>query len=76
MRVFGILKVYAIVRTISKQSLESGEVVRCRDDKNLTNTCEHQHADRVIHHGFVIDWHKLLADALGYRVQTCTTATR
>ena len=70
-RLFGILKVYAIVRTISKQSLESVEVVRCGDYENLTNTREHQHADRVIHHGFVINRHELLADAFRDGVQAC-----
>ena len=66
-----LLKVYAMVRTISKKSLESGEVIRCGDDENLTNTREHQHADRVIHHGVVINRHELLADAFRDGVQAC-----
>ena len=65
-----IFEMHAIVASVTKQSLESWEVEWGRDNQYVTDTSQHQHADRVVHHRFVIYRHQLLTDSFGDRVET------
>ena len=47
----------------------------CGDDQHLADPCQHQSADRVVDHWFVVDGQKLLAHSLRDRVETRATST-
>ena len=53
---FSILEVNTIITTIAQQTLESRQVVRRGDDKDVSDASEHQHRDWVVNHRFVKDW--------------------
>ena len=71
----GILETHAIVAAITQQTLESGQVLRCRDYKNLADTCEHQHRNGVIDHGLIEDGDKLLTHSFCYWIEACAATT-
>ena len=58
-RLLSILKMNAIVRTITKQTFEARQVVGRGDDEDIAYASLHQHADRVIDHRFVVDRQEL-----------------
>ena len=72
---FGILEMYTIVGAVTKEPLETGQVERGGYDEYLTDTCQHQYTDGVIHHRFVIDGHQLFADSLGDGIKACAATT-
>ena len=74
-RLFGIFEVYPIVAAIAQQTLETWQVVRCRDNQYIPDASQHQYRDGVIHHGFVKDGDELLAHSLGDGVKPCTRTT-
>lgn len=45
------------------------------DDQHFTNTRQHQSADRVVDHWFVVDGQKLLAHSLRDRVEATAATT-
>ncbi len=55
---------------VAKKASKSREIVRSRNDQNLTNAREHEHAHRVVDHGFVVDGEELLADRKSAGMQT------
>ena len=55
--------------TIAHQALELGLILGGGDDRDLANAGQHQHAEGVIDHRFVIDRQQLFADAHGDRVK-------
>ena len=67
---FGILEVHAIVGAISEEPFEAGEVVWGGDDEYVPDSRQHQCADGVIDHRFVVDGQKLLAYAFGDGIES------
>ena len=63
-RLFGILKVHAVVRSVAKQAPEAGEVVGGADDEDIADPGQHQGTDGVIDHRLVINGEQLLAHSL------------
>ena len=61
---------YAVVRAVTQEPLEARQVVRRGDDEDVADAREHEGADGVVDHRLVVNWQQLLADALGYRVQS------
>ena len=49
--------------------------MRCRDDQHLPDSRQHQRAERVVDHWFVVNGQQLLAYGLGDRVQTSAAAS-
>ena len=56
----GIGEIHANARAIAQQVAKRRLRPRRRDDQNIANTGQHQCADRVVDHRFVIDWKQLL----------------
>ncbi len=55
---FGLDRVFdrkADVLAGSKQPLKSADVFRRADDQDLTNSCEHERGEGIVHHRLVID---------------------
>src|SRR3546814_4887198 len=57
-----IAETHAPTRAVPKKMLECRDIARRGNDKNLTNTGQHQRTDRVIDHWLVVHRHQLLAD--------------
>ena len=57
---------------ISQKCLETFLILRRRNDQNILYTRQQQCAQGIIYHGFIINWHELLAHHLGERVQACS----
>ena len=66
----GILKVHTIIGAVSEESFEAGEVVWGGDDEYIPDTRQHECADGVIDHRFVVDGQKLLAYAFGDGIES------
>jgi len=62
---FGIRKLEPPLLTTAQQAAKTGQVFGGTDDQNFTNVCQHQHRQRVINHGLVVDRQHLLADRQG-----------
>ena len=70
----GIFEADAIVGAVAQQAAEARQVVRRRDDEDLPDAGQHQHADGIIDHRLVVDGQQLLADAFGDRKEPGTGA--
>ena len=66
---YGVLNVHPPAGTIAQQLLEGTLVVGSGDDQDLANTRQHQSAEWVIDHRFVINGQQLLANCLSDRVE-------
>ena len=53
-RLLRIFKMNPIIRTIAQQTFESREVVRGTNDEDISNPSQHQSADRIVYHRFII----------------------
>src|SRR3546814_13541229 len=73
-RLHRVLDPHAPLLSVAEQRLEHLLLVRRVDDQHLADACQHQHAERVIYHRFVVDRQQLLADRLGDRIQPRTRA--
>ena len=62
---FDILQGQAPVAAIAKRAAELVLILRGRDHRDLTDTGQHQDAERVIDHRLVVDRQKLLRQAHG-----------
>ena len=56
-------------RGTPEEVLEKGQVFRCGDNQDLSNSRQHQHRKRVIDHWFVVYRHELLAHAASDRIK-------
>ena len=63
-------KVDAETRAVAEQTLETRLVLGRGDDEDVADASQHEHADRVIHHRFVIHAEELFRDPAGDRVKT------
>jgi len=72
----GVLQLHAPLRAVSQEFLKPRGVARCRDDEHLANAAQHQGAQRVIDHGFVVDGEQLLGDCSGGGVEPGARASR
>ena len=61
--------------TISEQTFEARLVFRRGDDEDVADARQHEHADRIIHHRFVVHAEELFGNAPGDRVKTRARAT-
>ena len=57
------------MNNFAKQLLKSGCILGCRDQQDVAYAGQHEGAERVVDHRFVVDRHQLLGDALGDRPQ-------
>ncbi len=69
-RLFGILKAESPLRAVSQQLPIKRKIVRCADHENFADAAEHQCAQRVIHHRFIVHRQQLLADNSRDRVES------
>ncbi len=68
-RLFGILQAHAPLRTIAQQPPEERQVVGRRDDEDLAQPRQHEHAERIVDHGLVVDRQELLGDGTGHGME-------
>ncbi len=73
-RLDGIAEVHAEAGTVTKQTFEAGLVFRRGDDQNVADARQHERADRVIDHRFVVYAEELFRDPEGDRVKTRSRA--
>ena len=66
----GIFEAHTVVGSVAQQAAEARQVVRRRDDQDVADTGQHQHADGIIDHRLVVDGQQLFADAFGDRVES------
>ena len=66
----GVAQRYAELTAVTQKLLELGQVARRRNNQYLANTAQHQNAQRVVDHWFVIDRQDLLGDDQGERIKT------
>ena len=71
-----IRKTDAELTAVSQKTLKIRQIMRCRDDQYILDPRQHQRAQRIIDHRFVINRQKLLRCYFGQRVQTRTAASR
>ena len=64
-----IFEVHAIVRSIAKKPLERRQIRGRRDNEDVPDPRQHEHADGIIHHGLVVNGQELLTHTLGDRIQ-------
>ena len=57
-------------RAVAEQARERVGVLRCGDEQDVSDPCEHQGRERVVDHRFVVDRRQLLADAQRDGVQS------
>ena len=62
------------MRAVAKQADEGRLVFRCRDDEDVLNARQHEDADWIVDHRFVIDGQKLLGDSHRNGMQPCSRA--
>ena len=62
---FAVLEGHPDAAPVTEQLAIVRQILRRRDDEHLADSSEHKKAQRVIHHRFVIDREKLLADDAG-----------
>jgi hypothetical protein len=65
-----VLQIQAPLTAITQQLFKTGGILRCTDDQDIADPCQHQGAERVIDHRLVIDGQQLLADSHGDGVET------
>ena len=73
-RLGGVRDGQAPLRTVSQELAKTGRVVRRGNDQQIPNAGQHEHADRVIDHGLVVDRQQLLAHDVGQRLEPGTGA--
>ena len=54
---------------IPQQVLKNRQVPRRGDNQDLTDACQHQSGQRIIDHGFIVDWENLLGNYPGNRIE-------
>ena len=74
-RLLRIGEMHAIVGTVAQQAPEARQVLGRRDDQDVPDPGQHQHADRVVDHRFVVNRQQLLADPLRDGVETGAGST-
>src|SRR2546427_284461 len=68
-RLRGVAEADAQLRAIAQQRLETGEVLGRGDDKDVTDTSQHEGGQGVVDHRLVVHRQELLAGAEGERVE-------
>ena len=49
-----VAEIHAILRTVSQETLKVRQILGRGNDEDITNTCHHQYAKRIINHRLVI----------------------
>ncbi len=70
----GILQINAPLRSVAQQLLETRQIARRADDQDIAHAGQHQRAQRVVDHRFVVDRQQLLAQCQRGRMQPGTGA--
>ncbi len=65
-----ILQIQAPLAAVAQQLLEARRILRGADDQDIADTSQHQGAQRVVDHRFVVDWQQLFAHRHGDRIET------
>ena len=66
-----ILQMDAVLAAIAQQRLEAGRVGGGRDDEDVLNARQHEGGQRIVDHGFIIDWQKLFGCYHCKRIKAC-----
>src|SRR5262249_29295329 len=61
--------------SVAKLRSESFGVARVRDDEDVPDAREHQHAERIVDQRLVVDWHQLLGDRKGEGIEPAPPST-
>ena len=56
---------------VAEKALKAGKVTGGGDNQNPADSRQHEDAERVVDHGFVVDGQQLFADGLSQRKQAC-----
>src|SRR5262249_28105226 len=56
-------------RAVAEQAAVERQVIRRRDQKNISDSGQHQDGKRVVDHRLVIDWQQLLVDGQRRRIE-------
>ena len=67
-----IRKTASYAASVAQKPLEIGQILRGGNDEYIANPCHHEHRQRVVNHGLVVDRHHLFAHGQRERVKTCT----
>jgi len=70
-----VLQLQPPALTAPQQLPEMRQILRCRNNQNITDTRQHQGAQRVIDHWLVIHWQQLLAHRVRDRMQPGSITT-
>ena len=68
---YGVSKVYAKLMSVTKKFLETGSILRRRDDQDIADSCVHQYRHGIVDHWFIIDWQKLFGCYHCKRIKAC-----
>jgi hypothetical protein len=60
---------YAPLPAIAKHLHELVMILWCRDEQDIADTGEHQRAQRIVDHRFVVDGQQLLTDGPGHGIE-------
>src|SRR5690606_21470722 len=75
LRLFREGEIHAELTAISEQLAEKRQIMRCRDNQNVPDPRQHQHAQRVIDHRLIIDRKKLLRNGYRQGIEACSAST-
>ena len=65
-----VLNAHSEIRSVAEHPLEDRDVVRRRDQQDVSDAREHERGQRVIDHRLVIDRQELLGNAASCREQS------
>ena len=74
-RLHGVGDAHPPAGAIPQQALEGGLIVGRGDDQHLVDSRQHQRAERVVDHRFVVHRQQLFADGLRDRMESCAAAS-
>ena len=74
-RLYRIAQLQPPLAAIAEQIAETRRILRRRDQQNFRDTSQHQHRQRMVDHGLVINRQQLLGHAHGDRIQTGARTT-
>src|SRR5690606_17614128 len=62
LRLLGIGEADAEIAAVAEQRPELRQIARRRDDQDVADPRQHEHAQRIIYHGLVENWQQLFRD--------------
>ena len=75
-RLLGIFKMYSELTAVFEQTLETGKILRCGNYKDIPDSGQHEHRNRIVYHRLIEYGYQLFTDTFGDRIQPSTTTSR